>query len=305
MESTGNDDKLKQFLTIIIQDKVQLLKLKNDIAELEKSIKSKIAQGKGDKSINNELISENNKRKELIFRLINTIVNEHKMISSTDYAGEVKPSPFASETYNLLISFMDDYINLSRNIQGDPDPISLNSSLAAYMDVNLKLDSLYESMEDAQMIKKGERDDLLAKSHLWKNQIFPVLDNAVMNEFTSRNIPIVFQRDNKSDWFIKSILDFITPYQNPDDIVNQDKERSGEIREKFTEAWLSVKSKWLPALTSAKYLNERMIADIDEKIITWKSFTGKSFTFSSILIGLLILAGISIAVILFMKFRKK
>jgi hypothetical protein len=305
MESNENYERITKFIELIIQDKVELIKLKKDITGLEEKIKSKIAISGQDKKIRDELLSENSKRKDLIFQLVSTIVNEHKLLSSTDYANDLKPSPFASDIYNLLSGFMDDYINISRNIQSDPDPSTLNSSIAAYMDVNLKLDSLYDSMEQAKMIKKGERDDLLTKSYLWKNQIFPTLDNAVLNEFTSRNVPIVFQKTDQSDWFAKSLTEFLNPYMNPNDEVNKDKTKSNDIRKRFTESWESIKTKWSNTLKTAKYLDDRTIADIDGKLSAWNKITGDSYAISSIIIGLLVLIALSIAVGLFIKYRKK
>jgi hypothetical protein len=305
LQTEDNYERISKFLEIIIQDKVELIKLRQNISDLENKIKSKIAESGKDKKALAELLGENSKRKDLIFQLVSTIVNEHKLIESTDYSNSTIPSPYSSEIFNLLNGFMDDYINLSRNIQGDPDPTSLNSSIGAYIDVNLKLDSLYESMEKAQMIKKGERDDLLAKSHLWRNQIFPSLDNAILTEFTSRNIPIIFQKNDQADWFSKSLLEFIAPYTNPNDQVNQDKAKSYETYGKFSDAWEAIKVKWLTTLKTAKYLDDRTITEIDNKMLLWKKTTSDSFTISSIIIGILVVIGIAIALFLFLRFRKR
>jgi len=303
LESSENYQKIAQFLEIIIQDKVELLKLRNEITELENKIKSKATQVGKDKKTIADLLADNSRRKDLIFRLIQTIVNEHKLIESTDYSNSAFPSPYGSDVFNLLNGFMDDYINLSRNLQGDVDPGSLNSSLAAYMDVNMKLDSLYEDMEKAQMIKNGEKEDLLAKSHLWENQIFNVLDNGILSEFTSKNIPIVFQKTDKNDWFSKSLIDFITPYTNPNDPVNQDKEKSKENRIKFEEAWNSIKTKWISPLKTAKYLDDKIIAEVDNKLIQWKDNTGDSINVNYIIIG--IIAILIIAVVAIMRRFKR
>ena len=145
----------------------------------------------------------------------------------------------------------------------------------------------------------------MIKSHLWKNQIFPAMDNAILNEFTSRNIPIIFQKTDLPDWFSKSLLEFLTPYTNPNEQVNQDRAKSNEIRKKFNDSWEAVKTKWLTTLKTSKYLDDRVVGDIDNKLILWKAITGESFTLSSIVIGLLVLIGLAIAIFVFFRFRKK
>ena len=100
-EKIDNYERIVQFLEIIIQDKNEILKLKNQIVELENKIKSKIQQNITNSNILKDVLSENNLRKELIFKLISTLVNEHKIITSSDYAEKVKPSPFSSDFYSF------------------------------------------------------------------------------------------------------------------------------------------------------------------------------------------------------------
>jgi len=304
-EKIDNYERIVQFLEIIIQDKNEILKLKNQIVELENKIKSKIQQNITNSNILKDVLSENNLRKELIFKLISTIVNEHKIITSSDYAEKVKPSPFSSDIYILLNNFMEDYINISRNLSIETDPNILTTCLNAYNDVISKLDSLFLLMETSNVLKKGEKEDLITKSQLWKNQIIPVFDNVLMSEFTSRNIPIVFFKTNNPEWFHKTLTEFINPYLNPSDEVNTDKSKSDEIRQKFEEAWNSIKEKWSQALVSSKYLDKNKIIEIDNKLETWQSITGGSYKSSTIIIIIIVLIGISLAIYILLKFKRK
>jgi len=304
-EKIDNYERIVQFLEIIIQDKNEILKLKNQIVELENKIKSKIQQNITNSNILKDVLSENNLRKELIFKLISTLVNEHKIITSSDYAEKVKPSPFSSDIFILLNNFMEDYISISKNLSLENDPNILTTCLNAYNDVILKIDSLFLLMETSKVLKKGEKEELITKSQLWKNQIFPIFDNALMSEFTSRNVPILFFKTSNKEWFYKTLIEFINPYLNPSDEVNTDKSKSDEIRQNFENAWNSIKEKWTQALISSKYLDKNNITEIDNKLETWRSITGSSHKSSTIIIIIIVLIGISLAIYILLKFRRK
>jgi hypothetical protein len=302
MESTENFERLKQFLTVIINDKVELVSLKDTIDNIKTRVQTLLSQSKKDKASIGNLLSENNRRKELILKLLSMIISEHKLLPSKDLA-EVKPSPFASEMYNSMNGFMDDYINLTASIQNDPDPANLKSALSAQKDVAQKFDSLYESCEKAKILKKGEREELTMKSQAWRSSLFNTLDNSIVKIFTDNGVPIIFHKDNTTDWFIKSITEFITPYTNPNDELNKDSKKSAATLQNFTKTWDDIKTKWNPSLMEAGYINDKAIADIDLKVNSWKTITSSGFfskpwvLYAGIGLGVLILGLIIIMIL--------
>jgi hypothetical protein len=276
LQTIENIERTKQFLTMIINDKVELISLRDTIDSIDKRTKNLLKENLKDKATIGDLVKENNKRKELILKLVNMIISEHKLIPSKDMV-DIKPSPFASETFNTLNSFMDDYINLSKTMQSDPDPENIKSAVNAHKEIAQKLDSLYDSFEKAKMLNKEEKNGLTEKSQLWKNEINSALDNAIVKVFSDKNVPIIFQKDNSKDWFSKSLLEFVTPYSESGNSVNTDISKSNLNCTNFALAWNEIKTKWYPVLIESKYINDAVRNEIDTKVNSWKDISSGSF----------------------------
>jgi ElaB/YqjD/DUF883 family membrane-anchored ribosome-binding protein len=305
LENNENYDRLKDFLVVIIEDKGQLIVLKDSLDNISLRVKKMLTESTRDKKMISDLIAENNRRKELILKLVNTIIAEHKLLPSKDIS-EIRPSPFASEMFNTLNGFMDDYINLTSTLKGDPDPANMKNAISAQKDFSKKFDSLYESCEKAKMLNKGEKDQLTVKSQQWKNDLYNTLDNAIIKEFSDNGVPIIFHKDNSLTWFAKSISEFITPYTNPGDEVNKDLSKSSKIQNSFTTAWNDIKTKWGAALSEAEYLNEKSQSDIDTKLNSWKDVAGGGILSKPwIIIGLVAAIAIIIGLIAVLLRKKK
>jgi hypothetical protein len=305
LQTIENIERIKQFLTMIINDKVELISLRDTIDNIEKRTKTLLKESAKDKATISNLLKDNNKRKDLILKLVNMIISEHRLIPSKDMP-DFKPSPFASETFNTLNSFMDDYINLSRTMQSDPDPENIKNAVNAHKEIAEKLDSLYDSFEKAKMLDKEEKTGLTEKSMLWKNEINSALDNAIVKVFSEKGVPIIFQKDNSKDWFSKSLVEFVTPFSESNNSVNNDLNKSNLNYLNFTKAWEEIKTKWYPVLIESKYINDAVKNEIDTKAGKWKDISSGNFLQKNwLLICIIALAVIILGFILVRLLKRK